>query len=84
MSAPTAAATGAASLRCSAVIREAGVDPIGTAGTYRGYLLLEWPLPWPRDLSEIPELSPVLEALAGTGLRLQGLVPSAEPPRAAG
>jgi hypothetical protein len=77
MSAPTAAPTGAASLRCAAVTREAGVDPIGSAGAYSGYLLIEWPLPWPRDLSEIPELSPVLEALAGTGLRLQGLVSSA-------
>jgi len=63
------------SLRCSQVIREAGVDPVGTAGSYHGFLLLEWPLPWPRDLSEVPALEPVHAALAGTGLRLQGLVP---------
>lgn len=63
------------SLRCADVIRAAGVDPIGTAGSYDGYLLLEWPLPWPRDLSEVPELETVHAALAGTRLRLQGLVP---------
>jgi hypothetical protein len=50
------------------------VDPIGTAGTYAGYLLVEWPLPWPHDLSEVPELAPLVSALAGTGIRLQGLV----------
>lgn len=71
MSAPDAT-----SLRCADVIRAAGVDPIGTAGSYDGYLLLEWPQPWPRDLGEVAELAPVHEALAGTGLRLQGLVPA--------
>ena len=35
---------------------------------------MEWPLPWPRDLSEVPELAPLVSALAGTGIRLQGLV----------
>jgi hypothetical protein len=61
--------------RCSAWIREQEVDPIGSAGSFSGYLLLEWPLPWPRDLSEISDLAPVHAALAGSGLRLQGLVP---------
>lgn len=65
-----------AEVRCSAWIREQEVDPIGTAGCYAGYLLLEWPLPWPRDLSEVDDLAAVHAALAGTGLRLQGLVPS--------
>jgi hypothetical protein len=63
------------SVRCAAWIREQEVDPIGTAGSYAGYLLVEWPLPWPRDIGEIPELAPIVEALKGTGLRLQGLVP---------
>ena len=62
-------------VRCAAWARAEGVDPIGTAGSYAGYLLVEWPLPWPRDLSEVPELAGLHEALAGTGLRLQGLVP---------
>lgn len=35
---------------------------------------MEWPLPWPRDLQEVPGLAPVVAALAGTGIRLQGLV----------
>jgi hypothetical protein len=66
-----------ADLRCAAQMLAAGADPIGTAGTYDGYLMVEWPRPWPRDLSEIPELAPVREALAehGRGIRLQGLVP---------
>lgn len=62
-------------VRCAAWIREQEVDPIGTAGSYAGYLLIEWPLPWPRDLSEIPDLAPIIAALKGTGIRLQGLVP---------
>ncbi len=64
----------ATSLRCSEWTRRNAVDPIGTAGTYAGYLLVEWPLPWPRDLGEVPELAPLVSALAGTGIRLQGLV----------
>lgn len=64
-----------ASLRCAAVIREAGIDPIGTAGSYAGYLLVEWPLPWPRDLGDDPVLADLHAALRGTGIRLQGLVP---------
>ena len=35
---------------------------------------MEWPLPWPHDLSEVPELAPLVSALSGTGIRLQGLV----------
>lgn len=62
------------SLRCAAVTRADHVDPVGTAGTYDGYLAIEWPLPWPRDLAESPELAPIVTALAGTGIRLQGIV----------
>ncbi|HEX3566494.1 MAG TPA: sucrase ferredoxin [Acidimicrobiales bacterium] len=64
----------ATTLRCSEWTHQHHVDPIGTAGTYAGYLLVEWPLPWPHDLSEVPELAPLVSALAGTGIRLQGLV----------
>ena len=62
--------------RCAAWAREHHVDPIGTAGCHAGYLLLEWPLPWPQDLSEVDELAPLIAALGGTGIRLQGLVPT--------
>lgn len=62
-------------VRCAAWAREEAVDPIGTAGSYAGFLLLEWPLPWPRDVSDVPELRAVNEAVAAAGLRLQGLVP---------
>lgn len=27
-----------------------GIDPIGTAGHYRHFVLVEWRLPWPRDI----------------------------------
>lgn len=63
-------------VRCSAWAREVDLSPIGTIGSYRGYLLVETPLPWPRDVSEIPLLSPLGPRLAASGLRLQALVPS--------
>jgi hypothetical protein len=63
-------------LRCATVARQEGLDPLGTAGHYRGFLLIDWPLPWPSDLGEVEALRPVVEALAGTGIRLQGLVPA--------
>jgi hypothetical protein len=62
-------------LRCAVATRAGGVDPVGTAGTYAGYLLLEWPLPWPRDIGDVAALAAVHDALAGTGIRLQALVP---------
>lgn len=63
-------------LRCSTLAREVGLDPLGTAGSYAGFLLVEWPLPWPGDMSDVESLQPLVEALAGTGIRLQGLVPN--------
>jgi hypothetical protein len=63
-------------LRCATVARQEGLDPLGTAGHYRGFLLVDWPLPWPSDLGEVEALHPLVEALAGTGVRLQGLVPA--------
>ena len=66
--------------RCAEWAREMGVDPVGTAGLYGGFLLVEWPLPWPRDASEVEALGAVHEALAGTGIRLQLVVPRADAP----
>ena len=62
---------------CSAWAREQQLDPIGSAGSYQGFLLVEWPLPWPRDLGEDPALAPVAAAARAAGMRLQGLVPAA-------
>jgi hypothetical protein len=64
-------------LRCATVARDEGLDPLGTAGHYEGFLLVEWPLPWPNDLADIEALKPLVAALAGTGIRLQGMVPGA-------
>jgi hypothetical protein len=61
--------------RCAPWFTEQGVDPIGSAGSCAGFLLVEWPLPWPRDLGEVEALAPVRAAAAAAGLRIQGLVP---------
>ncbi len=44
-------------------------------GAYQSFLLVEWPLPWPHDLSEIPALASLGADLAAAGCRLQGIVP---------
>jgi hypothetical protein len=61
--------------RCADWAREVGVDPVGTAAPATGWLLVDWPLPWPRDAADVPALAPVHEALDGTGIRLQLVVP---------
>ena len=64
--------------RCSLLTRSLGVDPVGTAGSFDVFVLLEHPLPWPRDLGDDPALAPLLAAAAadaGRRWRLQGLVP---------
>ncbi|MDE3206763.1 MAG: sucrase ferredoxin [Acidobacteriota bacterium] len=63
-------------LRCSAWAREVELSPIGTVGSYRGFLLVETPLPWPRDVAEIAVLQAAAERAAATGYRLQALVPA--------
>ncbi len=73
----TATTTTTDALRCAELARVQDADPIGTAGTYAGFALVEWPLPWPRAFGDIPELDPVKDALRHTGFRLQGLVPTA-------
>lgn len=65
----------ASSLRCAEWARAAAVDPLGTAGSYRGFLLVEWPLPWPADAADIPELN----GMAPAGVRLQLVVPRGGP-----
>jgi hypothetical protein len=43
--------------RCSPWTRDQHVDPVGTAGTYDSFLLVESPPPWPDDVSAIPSLA---------------------------
>ena len=59
--------------KCAEWARLAAVDPAGTAGSYRGYVLVEWPLPWPRDVGEVGELQPLVAVLRDSGLRLQAV-----------
>lgn len=66
--------------RCSDWARAVGVDPVGTAGSATGYLLVDWPHPWPRDAADVAALAPVHDALRGTGIRLQLVVPAPDAP----
>ena len=63
---------------CAQWTREHQVDPVGTIGSYRCFLLVEWPLPWPRDIGDIPDLQPLVEKVARAEGRLQALVPKNE------
>lgn len=58
--------------RCAPWTQAQDVDPIGSAGSFDAVVLVEWPLPWPRDVSEIPALTP---AAARPGARLMTVVP---------
>ena len=64
-------------VRCSDWARATAMPAIGTFGSYRGYLLIEIPLPWPRDVNETPEAEQVQRILEPRGYRFQALVPSA-------
>src|SRR5579884_2293744 len=64
----------AEAVRCSNWARSEGLDPVASIGSYSGYLLVETPLPWPRDVGEMAALSEVVEMAGRNGLRLQALV----------
>ncbi|MDP1819376.1 MAG: sucrase ferredoxin [Acidimicrobiales bacterium] len=59
-------------LRCAPWTLAQGVDPVGSAARYDALLLVECPLPWPRDASEIPDLA---AASARGGARVMAIVP---------
>jgi hypothetical protein len=61
--------------RCSGFARAEDLDPAGTAGSYRGVVAVEIPLPWPREITEHPAVASAAAALAGAGVRVQALVP---------
>lgn len=63
------------SVRCSAWARAAELDPVGSAGSYRGFVLVEVPLPWPRDVGDLPPIAHVRGLLARPEVRVQALVP---------
>lgn len=64
---------------CSDWSRSQGLVPVGTAGHYQGFLLVEHPLPWPEDISELPELAKVGALASEVGARLQAVFPSLSP-----
>lgn len=65
-------------IRCAQWSRTQQIDLVGTAGSHPGYVLVEWPLPWPRDAGEIEQLEPLRDAVALLGLRIQLLVPATD------
>jgi hypothetical protein len=66
--------------RCSQWSRAEGLSPLGTAGTPAGFVLVDWPLPWPGDLGEIAALADVRRLAGERGLRIQATVPVATRP----
>lgn len=57
-------------VRCALAARAAGDAPRGTAmRAPGGVLLIEWPLPWPRDVADVPELADVVAAAKARGVR---------------
>jgi hypothetical protein len=64
---------------CCEWSRSQGLDPVGSAGHYAGFLLVEQPLPWPFDVSSLPELVEVAKLAAAAGLRLQTVIPVGQP-----
>ncbi len=64
-----------ASFRCSPWTQAQGVDPIGTAVQFDALILVEWPLPWPKDVSDIPDLR---DASSSTVARVMLVVPRAD------
>jgi hypothetical protein len=71
-----------AKLRCSDWSRAASLSPIGTCGSYHGYLLVEIPLPWPRDAGDTAEGAELAQLIGPLRYRLQaiaGAEPTADP-----
>jgi hypothetical protein len=67
-------------VRCSAWARAESLDPIGSIGSYQGFLLVEVPLPWPRDVGLVAELEELAGSATDKGFRVQALVPSSRAP----
>lgn len=65
-----------AAIRCSAWAREVALSPVASIGSYRGYVLVETALPWPRDIGEVASLGGITAVARQLGYRVQALVPS--------
>lgn len=53
--------------RCSPLTRSLGADPIGAVGGGASFLLVELPLPWPKDIGDEPRLTRLQQAVATEG-----------------
>lgn len=60
-----------ADFRCAPWTQAQGVDPVGSTATFDVLLLVEVPLPWPHDVSELP----LLADRAAPGTRIMAVVP---------
>lgn len=58
--------------RCAVWTHAQGVDPVGSTAELPALVLVEWPLPWPHDVSDIPELA---AAARHGGARVMTVVP---------
>jgi hypothetical protein len=65
-----------AKLRCSDWSRANSLSPIGTSGSYPGYLLVEIPLPWPRDAGDTAEGAALAPLIGPRRYRLQAIAPA--------
>lgn len=63
----------APSTRCAEVARRVGADPIGSTGTYEGFLLLHVPPPWPRDVNHLPVFRDEIDQAERHGWRVQAV-----------
>jgi hypothetical protein len=64
---------------CTDWSKSQDLGPIGSAGYYEGFVLVEQPLPWPGDVSEMPELVEVAKVAHRARLRLQAVAQAARP-----
>ena len=62
--------------RCAPWTKRQGIDPIGSAGRYDAFVLVEFPLPWPSDISALPEFAAIV---VGPLVRVQAVVPQTSP-----
>ena len=66
--------------RCAPWAKACGLRPAGTAvRAPGGVLLVQWPLPWPRDVSDVAQLAPVLDVAKPRGIRVLLVAGAGEP-----